>query len=130
MKNFATAQWTEIGIVVNENTGIAAVGVSSGCGKPLPSVQLGRVIGPERRFSPYLHPAVDWKDGKGKISNRKLIGQMPKGLQDKIAQFLAPHLVERPGQGIDELLGHEIVDVGRKVQGETVLDCLSCSQAP
>lgn len=121
-------EWNEIGIVVDEESGIAAlVGLSSGGGKPLPSVQLGRIIGPERRFSPYLHPAVDWKDGKGSISEPETIGRIPAGLQEKIARLLQPHLVERPNDGLDKLLGHDVVDFGRKVHGETILGCLSCS---
>lgn len=128
MKSYADMEWTEIGIVVDEDSGIAAlVGISGGGGKPLPSVQLGRIIGPERRFSPYLHPAVNWKDGKGSIANPDLIGRIPSGLQERITRMLAPHLVERPGRGLDELLGHEIVDIGRKIHGETMLGCLSCS---
>jgi hypothetical protein len=56
-----------------------------------------------------------------------MIGRVPSSLQEKISRLLQPHLVERSSDGLDQLLGHDIVDFGRKVHGETILGCLSCS---
>lgn len=127
-KTYESTDWRELGIVVDEDTGMAAlVGVSLGGGKPLPSVQIGRVIGPERRFSPFLHPAVDWIGGKGAIRDPRQLGIPSTALQDKIVSLLSPFLVERPGKGLDELFGQEVVDLQRPSGGEARLGCLSCS---
>jgi hypothetical protein len=127
MKTYDTMKWNELGIVVDDENGVAAlVGISVGDSRPMPSVQLGRIIGPERRFSPFLHPVVDWKGGAGSIASPELIGSVTPELQRKIADFLAPHLIERPDLE-SAVSTHEIIDINKQVRGETVLRCLSCS---
>lgn len=124
MKTYEEKDWTDLGIVVDEETGIAAlVGISVGPGRPMPSVQLGRIIGPERKFSPYLHPETEWENGKGRLSSVEMVGSIPNALQNKINDLLEPHLTEHSGVRIKE----DDIELGRGGQGEAFLGCLSCS---
>lgn len=120
--------WLEIGIVADEESGMAArVCIQHGQKYPLPSIQLGTLIGDDRTFSPFLHPSVIWENDRGAVSDIESLGTIPKGLQEQIAMLLRPHLVERREEAVSELLNYTLVEkqAGRNVV--TSMNCLSCS---
>jgi hypothetical protein len=122
-KTSRTPDWQEIGTV--EAGGVAArVGIVKDGGKVLPGVQLGTMKGDkQRRFSPYLHPTVVWKRGKGSIEDVAV----PPALRKKIAALLKPHLVQEPSEAIRNMQGYQLVEVKRRGGVATTLGCLSCS---
>jgi hypothetical protein len=120
--------WLEIGIVADDESGMAArVCIQHGGRYPLPSVQLGTLIGHDRVFSPHLHPTVTWEEGKGTVTSVDTLGEIPPALQRQVEDLLRPHLVERPEDAVDELLNYWLVETeaGRSVI--TSMGCLSCS---
>jgi len=121
-------EWLEIGIVADPETLMAArVSIQHGGKYPLPSIQLGTLIGDDRRFSPFLHPSVTWTEGKGMIMK---LGVLPEALLKQINELLRPHLIERRTEAIKELLNYKLVETpeGRgQVTRMTSMGCLSCS---
>ena len=120
--------WLEIGIVADEESGMAArVCIQHGRKYPLPSVQLGSLIGEDRTFSPFLHPRVVWEEGRCMVTDTENLGTIPKGLQEQIAMLLRPHLVERREEAVRDLLNYTLIETqaGRNIV--TSMNCLSCS---
>src|SRR5947208_17040273 len=75
-------KWIELGLAIDEESGIAAqVSIQRGP-RSLPGIQLGTLLGSERRFSPYVHPNLHWENGRGNISQDGL--SIPKGLMEQI----------------------------------------------
>jgi hypothetical protein len=121
-------EWLEIGIVADPETLIAArVSIQHGGKYPLPSIQLGTLIGDDRRFSPYIHPPVAWTDGKGTLKAAERLVVIPKSLQAQINELLKPHLIERRPEAIKDLLNYTIVQTPEGHGVITKMGCLSCS---
>jgi hypothetical protein len=120
--------WLEIGIVADDASSVAArVCIQHGAKYPLPSIQLGTLIGDDRRFSPFVHPVVTWENGKGTVTGVEKLGAIPPGLQRQITELLRPHLVERRVDAIRELLNYTLVETKAGASVVTSMNCLSCS---
>lgn len=121
-------EWLEIGIVADPETLIAArVSIQHGGKYPLPSVQLGTLIGDDRRFSPYVHPTVSWAEGKGTLTHGETLVKIPERLQAQINDLLRPHLIERRPEAIKDLLNYWLVETPEGKGVVTRMGCLSCS---
>ena len=109
----------------------ARVSIQHGGKHPLTSIQLGTLIGDDRRFSPYLHPTVNWTDdGKGTLEAVEKLVSIPKRLQAQINELIRPHLIERRPEAVKELLNYTLVETKLEhglVTKITKMGCLSCS---
>jgi hypothetical protein len=120
--------WLEIGIVADEKTSVAArVCIQHGAKYPLPAIQLGMLIGDDRRFSPFLHPSVSWAEGKGTVMGLGREEAIPEGLVKQINELLRPHLVERRTEAIRQLLNYTLDEAPAGQSVVTRMSCLSCS---
>lgn len=120
-------KWKELGVVSDETTGMAAIVTILEGTRPLPGVQLGHLIGPEKTFSPYVHPKVTWADGKGSVSATNAGLSIPPSLSQKIADLLKPHLIEGPTAAIRDLQNFDLLEVDHGGAVESALGCLKCS---
>jgi hypothetical protein len=119
--------WKEIGIAVDEASGIAAlVSIHETETHPIPAIQLGTLIGPEKKFSPHLHPHVSWHGKHGSVEPGH-IAEIPQALRHKISEMLKTHLEKRSSEPLSDLLRFELVSGEKGPAAGGVLRCLSCS---
>ncbi len=119
--------WIEIGLATVEDSTIAAqISIQPGKPYPLPSIQYGTLLGKEKKFSPFLHPAVVWTDNKGEVHDFEDIIKIPSSLKKRITEMLNPHLVT-DSHAAKDLGAFELIKEIKTGRNVAFLGCLKCS---
>jgi hypothetical protein len=128
MTEQGATNWNELGVVSDDETGIAArVYVGTRGRVPVPLVQLGRLAADGNGFLPSVIPDVNWEDGKGKVGDLKESMSIPHALASKVHDMLKPHLVLPDPNELSED-DFKLVDAGNPAKLDANLLCgLRCS---
>lgn len=128
MTKVSSVSWQELGIISDDETGIAArVFVSTKGRVPVPMVQLGRLGPAGTDFFPSIIPEVSWAEGQGTLPALAQSATLPDGLAKKVQDMLRPHLVLPDADNLDEE-DFKLIDLGSPAKSDAGLWCgLSCS---
>jgi hypothetical protein len=129
MTEQGTPAWNELGIVSDDESGVAArVFIGTQGRVPIPMVQLGRLGPGETDFFPSIVPEVNWVEGRGSLPGLQQGLSMPEKLAAKVQSILEPHLVLPDANDLDDD-DFRLIEVGSpSKRGENALWCgLKCS---
>jgi hypothetical protein len=94
MASDSNVAWQELGVVSDDETGVAArVFVGTRGRVPVPMVQLGRLGPGGKDFFPSIVPEVQWAAGAGTIPDLGKSASLPDSLTKQVYDMLKPHLV-------------------------------------